>query len=79
MLIWFCFFLVVEIKWILLLKCLGEFIENVFYFDDEILNISWEYKSKLIKVDLVICVRYFDFRFSKFFIEVLGNDMYLVG
>lgn len=40
---------------------------------------SWEYKSKLIKVDLVICVRYFDFRLSKFFIEVLGNDMYLVG
>lgn len=40
---------------------------------------SWEYKSKFIKFDFVICVRYFDFRFNKFFVEVLNYKMNFVG
>ncbi|XP_065942635.1 uncharacterized protein [Magallana gigas] len=40
-----------ETKWAPLLKTLGELIENVSYTDDEILNMSWEHKSKLIKAD----------------------------
>lgn len=76
---WFCSFSAAETKWIPLLKCLGELIENVSYSDDEILNMSWEHKSKLIKADPVTCARYFDFRFSKFFTEVLGNDTHPVG
>lgn len=75
---WFCSFSAAETKWIPLLKCLGELIENVSYSDDEILNMSWEHKSKLIKADPVTCARYFDFRFSKFFTEVLGNDVEIV-
>lgn len=76
---WFFSFSAAETKWIPLLKCLGELIENVSYSDDEILNMSWEHKSKLIKADPVTCARYFDFRFSKFFTEVLGNDTHPVG
>lgn len=76
---WFCSFSAAETKWIPLLRCLGELIENVSYSDDEILNMSWEHKSKLIKADPVTCARYFDFRFSKFFTEVLGNDTHPVG
>lgn len=76
---WFCSFSAAETKWIPLLRCLGELIENVSYSDDEILNMSWEHKSKLIKADPVTCARYFDFRFSNFFTEVLGNDTHPVG
>lgn len=76
---WFCSFSAAETKWIPLLRCLGELIENVSYSDDEILNMSWDNKSKLIKADPVTCARYFDFRFSKFFTEVLGNDTHPVG
>lgn len=37
---WFCSFSAAETKWIPLLRCLGELIENVSYSDDEILNMS---------------------------------------
>lgn len=40
---------------------------------------SLEHKSKLIKADPVTCARYFDYRFSKFFSDVLCNEMHFVG
>lgn len=54
-LIWFCFFLFVEIKWLLLLYCLGKFIDMKDYFDEELLNMFWVEKCRFIKFDLVIC------------------------
>ncbi|XP_056001840.1 uncharacterized protein LOC130048804 [Ostrea edulis] len=76
---WFCSFSAAETKWTPLLKTLGELIENVTYTEEEIMNMSWEHKSKLIKSDPVTCARYFDFRFNKFFAEVLGHKMNPVG
>lgn len=76
---WFCSFSAAETKWAPLLKTLGELIGNVSYTDDEILNMSWEHKSKLIKADPVTCARYFDYRFSKFFSDVLCNEIHPVG
>lgn len=73
---WFCSFSAAETKWIPL-RCLDELIENVSYSDDEILNMSWEHKSKLIKADPVTCARYFDF--STFFTEVLGHETHPVS
>lgn len=72
--IWFCLFFVVEIKWILFFRIFGELIENVIYIEEEIRNMSWEYKSKFIKFDFVICVRYFDFRFNIFFVGLSFNS-----
>lgn len=40
---------------------------------------SWEQKSKLIKSDPVTCARYFDFRFQKFFAEVLCHKTHPIG
>lgn len=76
---WFCSFSAAETKWAPLLKTLGELIGNVSYTDDEILNMSWEHKSKLIKADPATCARYFDYRFSKFFSDVLCNEIHPVG
>lgn len=64
----FCSFSAAETKWAPLLKTLGELNENASYTDDEILNKSSDHKSKLIKADPVTCARYFDYRFSKFFL-----------
>lgn len=33
------------------------------YIDLDILKMIWFEKNEFIKVDLVICVRYFDYRF----------------
>lgn len=76
---WFCSFSAAETKWTPLLRTLGELIENVTYTEEEIRNMSWEHKSKLIKSDPVTCARYFDFRFNKFFAEVLNHKMNPVG
>lgn len=54
---WFCSFSAAETKWTPLLKTLGELIENVTYTEEEIRNMSWEHKSKLIKSDPVTCAR----------------------
>lgn len=76
---WFCSFSAAETKWIPLLKTLGQLVENVSYTDEEISNMSWEQKSKLIKSDPVTCARYFDFRFQKFFAEVLCHKTHPIG
>ncbi|XP_061195058.1 uncharacterized protein LOC133203256 [Saccostrea echinata] len=76
---WFCSFSAAETKWTPLLKTLGELIDNVTYTEEEIRNMSWEHKSKLIKSDPVTCARYFDFRFNKFFAEVLSHKTNPVG
>lgn len=67
---WFCSFSDAESKWAPLLKTLGKLIENVSYTDDEILNMSWEHKRKLIKADK---------RFRKFFSDVWCNEIHPVG
>ncbi|XP_062577467.1 uncharacterized protein LOC134239311 [Saccostrea cucullata] len=76
---WFCSFSAAETKWTPLLKTLGELIDNVTYTEEEIKEMSWEHKSKLIKSDPVTCTRYFDFRFNKFFAEVLSHKTNPVG
>lgn len=76
---WFCSFSAAETKWIPLLKTLGQLVENVSYTDEDLLSMSWEHKSKLIKADPVTCARYFDFRFHKFFAEVLCHNTNPIG
>lgn len=78
-LIWFCFFLFVEIKWLLLLYCLGKFIDMKDYFDEELLNMFWVEKCRFIKFDLVICFRYFYYKVQVFINIVLNSSINFVG
>lgn len=61
--IWFCLFLVVEIKWVSVFKILYKILFNKILIDEEIGNLIWEEKCDLIRKDFVICVRYFNYRF----------------
>lgn len=63
-----------ETKWIPLLHTLGQLVENVSYTDEDLLSMSWEQRA-----DPVTCARYFDFRFHKFFAEVLCHNTNPIG
>ena len=62
-----------ETRWKDLLRILGEVVDGKLYSEDEINEISWQKKCKLIKSDPVICCRYFDHRAKEFLRVVLQN------
>ena len=55
----FCSFSSAETKWIHLLRILGKLVNNKEYTDNELENLNWEEKCKLIKGDPVTCARNF--------------------
>ena len=76
---WFCSFSAAETKWSPLLVTLGKLVENKQYSEEEVANLTWEQKCRLIKTDPVTCARYFDHRFQRFLFEVLFDKSHPVG
>lgn len=76
---WFCSFSAAETKWTPLLITLGKLINKVEYTEEDVLKMSWEEKCKLIKADPVTCARYFDYRFQRFYHEILCHKTHPVG
>lgn len=73
---WFCSFSSAETKWKPLLRTLGQLVDGKIYSDDEILDMSWKEKCRLIKSDPVFTfTRYFDHKFQMFLKKVLYNDL----
>lgn len=72
---WFCSFSTAETKWKTLLRTLGQLVDGKIYSDDEILDMSWNEKCRLIKSDPVTCTRFFDHKFQMFFKKVLYNEL----
>lgn len=68
---WFCSFSAAETKWTPLLQTLERLINHIEYTAEDVLKMSWEEKSKLIKADPVTCALYFDYRFQRFFHEIM--------
>ena len=62
----FCSFSSAETKWIHLLRILGKLVNNKEYTDNELENLNWEEKCKLIKGDPVTCARHFDYQINQF-------------
>ena len=62
----FCSFSSAETKWMHLLKILGRLVDQKDYTDDELENLNWEGKCRLIQSDPVTCARHFDFQFNTF-------------
>ena len=52
----FCSFSSAETKWIHLLRILGKLIDNREYTDDELENLNWDEKCRLIQSDPVTCI-----------------------
>ena len=62
----FCSFSSAETQWIHLLRILGQVVDHKQYTDDELENLNWEEKCRLIQSDPVTCARHFDFQISQF-------------
>ena len=68
-----------ETKWPELLKALGQTVDNRTYADEEVENMDFETKSRLIRGDSATVVRYFDHRFKVFLNDVVFSDSMPLG
>ena len=75
----FCSFLSAETRWIHLLRILGQVVDHKQYTDDELENLNWEEKCRLIQSDPVTCARHFDFQLSQFLRNFLLSPASPVG
>ncbi|CAB4032890.1 ATP-dependent DNA helicase PIF1 [Paramuricea clavata] len=75
----FCSFSSAETKWIYLLRILGKLIDHKDYSDEELDNLTWEEKCRLIQSDPVTCARHFDYQFNTFLKEFLMSNIAPLG
>ena len=68
-----------ETKWMHLLKILGRLVDQRNYTDEELENLNWEEKCRLIQSDPVTCARYFNFQFNTIMKKFLLNEIAPVG
>lgn len=76
---WFCSLSAAESRWTDLLKILGKLVNEKEYTDDDIENLTWQEKCKLIKSDPVTCTRYFNHRVQVFISDVLKSSLAPLG
>ena len=55
-----------ETQSIHLLRILGKLVDSKEYTDNELENLNWEEKSRLIQSDPVTCARHFDYQINQF-------------
>ena len=70
----FCSFSSAETQWMHLLRILGQLVDHKKYTDDELENLNWEEKCRLIQSDPVTCARHFDYQISQFLRKFLLSD-----
>ena len=62
----FCSFSSAETQWIHLLRILGKLVDDKDYSDNELENLNWEEKCRLIQSDPVTSAHHFDYQFNQF-------------
>ena len=62
----FCSFSSAETQWNHLLRILGQLVDHKEYADDQLENLNWEEKCRLIQSDPVTCARHFDYQVIQF-------------
>ena len=67
----FCSFSSGETQWVHLLQILGQLVDHKQYTDDELQNLNWEEKCRLIQTDPVTCARHFDYQVNQFLMNFL--------
>ena len=67
----FCSFSSAETQWIHLLRILGQLVDHKSYSDNEIENLNWDDRCRLIQSDPVTCARHFNYQVNKFLINFL--------
>ena len=68
-----------DTKWPDLLSTLGKLVDQKSYTEQEIENMDWNNKTRLIRSDPVTCARYFDHRVHKFMNTVLKSPCNPLG
>ena len=63
----FCSFSSAETQRYHLLRILGQLIDRKQYTDNELQNLNWNERCRLIQNDPVTCARHFDYQVSQFF------------
>ena len=67
----FCSFSSAETQWFHLLRILGQLVDHKQYSDEQLENLNWEDKCRLIQSDPVTCARHFDYQVNKFLTNFL--------
>jgi hypothetical protein len=75
----FCSFSSAETQWVHLLRILGKLLDNKEYTDNELENLNWEEKCRLIQNDPVTCARHFDYQVQKFLQNFLLTNSASLG
>ena len=75
----FCSFSAAETHWIHLLRILGKLVDGKEYSDNELENLNWEQKCRLIQSDPVTCARHFDYQFNQFLNNFLLSNIAPLG
>ena len=68
-----------DIRWTDLLKVLAYLNNNVEYSDEQVDNLTWDKKIKLVQADPVTFFRYFDHRVHEYIDSVLKSDHKPIG
>ena len=75
----FCSFSSAETQWIHLLRILGQLVDHKQYSNDELGNLNWEEKCRLIQSDPVACTRHFDYQVNNFLRHFLLSNAEPLG
>ena len=75
----FCSFSSAETQWIHLLRILSQLIDHKDCTDDELENLNWEEKCRLIQSDPVTCARHFDYQVNQFIRNFLLSSAEPIG
>ena len=76
---WFMSLSAADTRWTDLLRMLARLNDDIEYSDEEIENLSWQEKTKLVQKDPVTCSRYFDHRVQEFLNTVLKSSCEPIG
>lgn len=76
---WFGSFSSADTKWNDLLRVLGKLNDSKNYSDQELQQMDWNQKSKLVQKDLVTCSRFFDNRVQQFIKIILKSEHNPIG
>ncbi|KAJ8048677.1 ATP-dependent DNA helicase PIF1 [Holothuria leucospilota] len=68
-----------DTRWTDLLGILGKLVDNRQYTENELKEMNWADKTRLIQADPVTCVRFFDNRLQHFISGVLNSELLPIG
>ena len=76
---WFVSVSAADTHWSDLLRILGKLIDEKDYSDDELKEMGWEDKTRLVRADPVTAARFFDHRLQKFLNDVIKSELHPIG